>query len=157
MNKNLYILILLCVTIKCSGQYIGGTGFGNIDNKNSSLYWAGTIFFSAINATTTAFNIIKIKKSDKSDKYKSNAVFGIISGSLQVAIGIANVSATYKNAFIPTSINIGLGVSTIVTSIIRLAKKNHPEETKLVYNFFYVPTFGRNTSTIVLTVIRRIN
>jgi hypothetical protein len=113
---------MLFVTLTSKGQSIdlfqGGGNYGG-----NGLYWLSTILFSAINTSNNTFNIIKLRNPDRPDKYKSNAIFSIISGSLQTALGVANVTSKEKNAFIPTSINIGLGVTTIVTSAMRLALK----------------------------------
>lgn len=116
--------------------------------NGSSMYWTGTIAFSAINLTTTYFNI---KKLHKHDKYRTNAIFGAISGAAQTALGISNVNAKYNNAYIPTSINIGIGMSTLVTSVIRLATKNPPKENNVSLNFIYLPDYKGNSSIAGLT------
>lgn len=113
-----------------------------------SLYWAGTIAFSTINVTTTYYNI---KKLHKNDKYRSNAIFGAISGCAQTALGFANVNAKYKNAFIPTSINIGVGLTTLITSVIRLSTKNPPKENNISLNVIYFPDNHTNNSVVGLT------
>ncbi len=117
-------------------------------DDDGSLYWAGTIAFSAINVTTTYFNI---KKLHKHDKYRSNAIFGAISGCAQTALGFANVNAKYNNAYIPTSINIGVGLTTLVTSVVRLATKNPPKENNVSLNFIYLPDYQDNSSIVGLT------
>jgi hypothetical protein len=122
-------------------------------DDNGSLYWGATIAFSAINVTTTYFNI---KKLHKYDKYRSNAIFGAISGGAQTALGLANLKAKHNNAFVPTSINIGVGLTTLVTSIIRLATKNPPKENNISLNFIYIPSKDKNNSLVGLTFKRQV-
>ena len=104
--------------------------------NDGSLYWTGTIVFSAINLTTTYFNI---KKMHKHDKYRSNAFFGALFGAAQTALGFASLNAKYNNAYIPTSINIGIGLTTLVTSVVRLATKNPSKENNVTLNFICFP------------------
>lgn len=73
----------------------------------------------------------------KHDKYRANAIFGAISGSAQAALGFAHVNAKYRNADIPTGIHIGVGLTTLVTSIVRLVTKNPPKENNVTLNFMY--------------------
>jgi len=117
-------------------------------NDDGSLYWAGTIAFSAVNVTTSYFNI---KKLNKEDKYRSNAIFGIISGCAQTALGVSFVNAKYKNAYIPTGINIGVGLTTVATSILRLAKKNPSKQNSTSFNFMYLPNSSNNTAILGFT------
>lgn len=152
--KKTFLFIILFFILKCNGQvYMSGLTIGP---DGDGLYWGPTILFSAINTTTTAFNIYRIKNPNKPDKYKSNAIFAIISGSIQTALGIGIVSEKNKNLYIPASLNIAIGSSTIVTSILRLARKT-PKETKLTYNFYYSPPINCNKSIIGLSLIRRLN
>ena len=129
-----------------------GPGAGNITDANGDLYWVGTIVFSAINATNTTFNILKLNKPDK---YKSNAIFSILSGALQTTVGL--VGTTDKKLYIPAAVNISVGLTTIVTSIIRLAKKSPPKENKVTFNLFYLPSVDHCTATVGFSVIGRIN
>ena len=117
-------------------------------DNDGSLYWASTIAFSTINITTTYFNI---KKTHKHDKYRSNAIFGAISGAAQTAMGFANINAKYNNAYIPTSINIGVGLTTLVTSVVRLATKNPPKENNISLNLIYLPEKKDNSSIVGLS------
>ena len=147
---------MLFLTLKCNGQQPTSLGGGNIGNTTGEM-WLITGLFSAINISSTTFNVIKLKHPERPDKYKSNAIFSIISGSFQVAIGAACVTSKDKNDYIPAAINLGLGVSTIVTSIMRLARKSPPKETTLTYNFYYLPPIGCNTSTFGLRIAKQLN
>lgn len=135
---------------------IRGQGIINIGSptvqENGSLYWGSTIVFAAINGTTTYFNI---KKLHKSDKYRSNAVFGVLSGGLQTTIGLANLKSEYSNSVAPTFINIGIGVTTVVTSIIRLATKNPAKNNSVSVNLLYVPRLEHNSSIVGLTLTKQ--
>ena len=101
--------------------------------------------FSVVNLTTTYFNI---KKIHKNDKYRSNAIFGALSGAAQTALGLANINAEYDNSHISTSINIGVGLTTLVTSVVRLATKNPPKEKNISLNFIYLPDIKDNSSLV---------
>jgi len=145
------VLRLIIITVFINSSFLKGqisVPNNTFSGNDGSLYWTGTIAFSAINLTTTYFNI---KKLYKYDKYRSNAIFGAISGSAQTAVGFANVNAKYKNAFIPTSINIGVGLTTLVTSIVRLATKNPPKESNISLNLIYLPGHDNNSSIVGLT------
>jgi hypothetical protein len=146
------LLRLIIITLIASSSCLKGqvTSSGNIYNSDNdgSLYWTGTIAFSAINLTTTYFNI---KKMHKQDKYKSNAIFGALSGAAQTALGISNINEKFNNAYIPTSINIGVGLTTLVTSIVRLATKNPPKENNISLNFIYLPDKKDNSSIVGLS------
>ena len=152
-TKQLYILIFLIVTLNCSGQQ-GNSLTYELGLSNSDGYNSSTIVFSAINVTFTTFNVIRIVKPDK---HKSNAVFGILFGSVQTMYGVFNSNSTDKNANIFTSVNIGLGLTTIATSIIRLATKNPPKESKVTFNFFYLPPIDHHTATAGISLVGRIN
>lgn len=121
------------------------------ESGESALYWTGTIAFSAINVTTTYFNI---KKLHKYDKYRSNAIFGALSGAAQTALGFAFLNAEFKNASIPSGINIGIGLTTFVTSVIRLATKNPPKENDVTFNFIYLPS-NKDHSSVVGLVFKK--
>ncbi|MFN8114510.1 MAG: hypothetical protein U0W65_00235 [Bacteroidia bacterium] len=146
-----HIIIVFLISSSClKGQV---TMPSNVYSDNDgSLYWTGTIAFSAINLTTTYFNI---KKLHKHDKYRSNAIFGAISGCAQTALGFANLNAKYRNAYIPTSINIGVGLTTLVTSVVRLATKNPPKENNVSLNFIYLPDNQDKSSIVGLTFIKQ--
>ena len=148
-----FLLILFFITLKSNGQISSG-GFGQIADNNSDLYLTGSIVFSAINVTATTFNIVKLHKYDK---YRSNAIFGIISGATQTALGFANINATHKNAFIPAEINIGVGAITLATSIIRLATKNPPKEDKVAFNFYYLPISESNHPLVGINLAIHLN
>ena len=146
-----HIIIVFLISSSClKGQV---TMPSNVYSDNDgSLYWTGTIAFSAINLTTTYFNI---KKLHKHDKYRSNAIFGAISDCAQTALGFANLNAKYRNAYIPTSINIGVGLTTLVTSVVRLATKNPPKENNVSLNFIYLPDNQDKSSIVGLTFIKQ--
>ena len=141
----------MIITFLISSSYLKGqvTLPSNVYSDNDgSLYWSGTIAFSAINVTTTYFNI---KKLHKYDKYRSNAIFGAISGCAQTVLGFTNINKKYRNAYIPTSINIGVGLTTLVTSVVRLATKNPPKENNVTLNLIYIPNYHDNSSIVGLT------
>jgi len=144
--KRLILIFILINFNYLKGQDLLTGGYYYIEE--GSFYWGFTMAFTAINGTTTYFNI---KKLHKYDKYRSNAIFGAISGCAQTAMGFANMNAKYKNAFIPTSINIGVGLTTLVTSIVRLATKNPPKENNISLNFMYLPSSNNNSSIVGLT------
>jgi hypothetical protein len=146
------LLRLIIITFIVSSSCLKGqvTLPGNIYNSDNdgSLYLTGTIAFSAINLTTTYFNM---KKMHKHDKYRSNAIFGAISGAAQTAIGFANINTKFRNSNIPTGINIGIGLTTLVTSVVRLATKNPPKENNMSLNFIYLPNYQDNPAIVGLT------
>ena len=150
-----HILILtFCVTtLNCNSQnpLQGGVGGGIVGNLDG-FYWWTTIAFSAINGTTTYFNI---KKLNTPDKYKENAIVGILSGAAQTAIGFGGIID--KNLYAPATTNIGFGLTTVVTSIIRLANKRPPKEDKVTFNFFYLPPVDHHAATCGLRVVGRLN
>ncbi len=149
-TKRLIIIFLLIKSFNLKSQIIGTSGY-SLSDKDGSLYWGTTIIFSAINGTTTYFNI---KKLHKYDKYRSNAIFGAITGGIQTALGFANIQATYRNAYIPTSVNIGIGLTTLVSSVVRLATKNPPKENNVAVNFLYLPCYDNNNSVVGLTLTK---
>lgn len=144
-SRHIIILFLISSTF-LKGQLT--TPSNVYPDNDGSLYWAGTITFSAINLTTTYFNV---KKIHKHDKYRSNAIFGAISGAAQTAIGFANINEKFKNSNIPTSINIGVGLTTLVTSGIRLATKNPPKENNVSLNLIYLADYEDNYSIVGLS------
>lgn len=74
------------------------------------------------------------------DKHRSNAWFGLLMGTAQVSYeSFANIERG-KNAQILSSVNIGLGMTTILTSILRLAKKNRMEKNKVSYQLLCNPS-----------------
>lgn len=154
-NKQLFIIFLISLTFVFKGQnsIIGPFAISSIDDPDGVLYLIPTVFFSTINTTTTYFNI---KKLHKYDKYRSNAIFGAISGVLQTGFGLINIHTVYNTApdYIPTGINIGLGLTTITTSIIRLATKNPPKENKVAFNFYYIPSGNKNNSILGIHIVK---
>lgn len=151
--KQLIIIFLLINSYYLKGQAELPNSISIADN-DGSLYWMGTIGFSAINSTTTYFNIRKLHKYDK---YRSNAIFGVISGAAQTSLGFSNFSAKNKNAFIPTSINVGIGLTTLLTSIVRLATKNPPKENSIKMSFMYIPSHDEHNSIVGLTLRKQLN
>lgn len=144
----IFLIVVICVnTISLKAQ-VEMTRNISSTNDDGTLYWVGTAVFSAGNLTTSYFNI---KKLNKEDKYRSNAIFGIISGCAQTALGVAFVNANYKNAYIPTGINIGVGLTTVATSILRLAKKNPSKQNSTSFNFMYLPNSSNNTAILGFT------
>jgi len=145
---------MLLSSLNSFGQIGPSSGLSIVDDQ--SLYLIPTTILSAINLTTTAITIHRLNNPDKQDKYRTNAIFAIISGSLQTAIGIGNISANYKNAFIPTTLNIGIGASTIVTSILRLARKKKTKDTLESFNFLYSLTVD-NYSIVGIRLVKKFN
>jgi hypothetical protein len=142
LNSIFGLLILLLFNPSlCKGQDLFAGGSANVSIGNSSFYWSGTIFLTAINGTTTYFNI---KKLHKHDKYRSNAIFGALSGGAQTAFGVINMKAKTNCQEFATGINLGVGLATLVTSVIRLATKNPPKENSLTFNMIYLPSEGAN-------------
>lgn len=139
----------MCIcTLFCKGQssFFQGGGYGGTTNDNS-LYWSATGAFSIVSGATTYFNI---KKLHSYDKYRSNAIFGGLWGCAQTALGIAYIRAPHPNQYIPASINIGFGLTTLTTSIIRLATKNPPKEGKVTFNLMYLPPINHNNAVVRL-------
>ena len=149
--RRVFILLIISTTI-VKGQISISSNSYNVDE--SSLYWTGTIAVSAINLTTTYFNIKKLKKYDK---YRSNAIFGALFGCAQTVLGFANINANYNNAYIPTSINIGIGLTTLVTSIVRLSTKNPPKQDKLTMQFLYFQDKYKNNPILGLDIKYKFN
>lgn len=134
--RNLFLLF--CFYSKA--QYI--TPINGIGSSNDvSYYWIGTIPLTLINSSTIYFNV---KKLHKNDKYRSNAVFGVISGCAQTALGFYSLKLNNNFAYIPGSINLSIGLTTIYTSGLRLITKNPPKETKLSLNVLYNPNNPKN-------------
>jgi len=153
--KILFISIITFLSFSiCSKAQNLGSGLGNIsiNDENGTLFLFPTTLFTLINGTTTTFNILKIRKPNSPDKYKSNAIFGIISGVMQTGIGLGNISAKYRNAYIPKSVNICFGAATIATSIIRLARKTPKKDSKIGYHLFYLPNFGSTGFALGLNI-----
>jgi hypothetical protein len=153
--KNIFVFISIFASLNCSGQILGGPYNGEFSDNTDGAYWFLTAVISSINATTTTITIVRLRNPDKPDKYKTNAIFAILSGSAQTAMGIANVFAKRDNAYLPASLNIGLGATTIVTSVMRLARRKTLKETNLSYNFFYTPNVYRFPSTVGIRLIRK--
>ena len=153
--KKLFASIFLFATFNCFGQNGALLSSPNIDD--ASLYWIPTAAFSAINITTSAITINRLRHPERPDQYKKNAIFGVVSGAVQTALGVGNISATYKNAAIPSSLNIAIGATTIVTSIIRLARKAPPKETTMSYNFMYIPSVKNSHAIVGISLVRRFN
>ncbi len=134
--RNLFLLF--CLYSKA--QYI--TPINGIGSSNdASYYWIGTIPLTLINSSTTYFNI---KKLHKYDKYRSNAVFGVLSGCAQTALGFYSLKLNNKYVYIQGGINLSLGLTTIATSILRLSTKNPPKEPNLSLNILYNPNRPSN-------------
>lgn len=125
---------------------------GNISD-NGSIYWGGTLFCSAINGTTTYFNI---KKLHKYDKYRSNAIFGVLAGGAQTAFGFAFLKSRSNYQELATVINIGTGLTTVVTSIIRLATKNPPKESSLSFNIMLIPPSSNKESVMAFQFTKQL-
>jgi len=151
-RKN-FILFLFIFTIACKGQIITSipSPITDKDYRFSGVVYSGaSVFFTAINIPTTYFNI---KKLHKHDKYRENAVFGTLSGITQTALGIGGIAILSKNelpkyCYIPAVINIGLGLATTATSIIRLATKNPPKENGMTINMFCFPNPSQNAVAV---------
>jgi hypothetical protein len=131
--KRILIILFLMYPFILQGQNFGSTKLSSYDGK---FYNGITIIFSAINGTTTFFNI---KKMNKYDRYRSNAIFGAISGCAQTAFGIVGFHKDKEDILVPANINIGLGITTLATSVIRLATKNPPRGNDMGINMFYIP------------------
>lgn len=153
----LVILIILFGRAEFFGQngYLGGN-IGSIDDSKGYISWTGTAFLSALNSLTIVGNLRKINKPDK---YKSNAIFWIITGTFQslIGVGLTQDKSSYKNADIEAGINIGVGLATITASIIRLSCKSRPKESKVTYNFYYLPSSYRNYSMAGLRMAIRLH
>ncbi len=144
------VIVILVISSSClKGQSIK-PGFGDEVNSDNfeSVYLIATTALTAINATTTYFTIAKLHKYNS---HRSNGIFGIISGGAQIALGVVNINTDKKNAFIPTSINIGVGMTTLVTSIIRLSIKNPPKNDHISLNLIYIPHHENQVSMVGLT------
>lgn len=134
--RNLFLLF--CFYSKA--QYI--TPINGIGSSNDvSYYWIGTIPLTLINSSTTYFNV---KKLHKNDKYRSNAVFGVISGCAQTALGLYSINLNNKYAYIPGGMNLSIGLTTFATSILRLSTKNLSKEPNLSLNVLYNPKRPNN-------------
>ena len=147
--KRIYLLSLICLTFIIQGQNILTSGNFSPIGDDGKLYETSTIFFSTVNVTFTTFNIVRLVKTNK---HKSNAAFGIIFGTAQTIYGGLNANSAEKNASLYTTINIGLGLTTILTSLLRLVKKSPPKENKVVFNFFYLPPIDKNTAAVGLNL-----
>ena len=148
-TKRQYILFLITLTLFSNGQnnlQLGGIG----PFKSGNEYAEGTVVFSVVDATFTTFNIVRLIKTDK---HKSNATFGLVFGTAQTLYGLFNTNSTEKNAGTFTAVNIGLGLTTLATSIIRLSKKSPPKESKVTFNLFCLPPVDNNSGTLCFSII----
>ncbi len=146
-KKSQRVVVFLLLGTSCLSAQI--TPHGNVYAVDEpSLYWTGTIAMSAINLTTTYFNMKKLRKYDK---YRSNAIFGAMAGAAQTVIGFSNTNIKFRNEYIPRSINIGIGLTTLVTSIVRFATKNPSKENTFTLNFNCLRDKKLNSSLVGLT------
>jgi hypothetical protein len=151
-TKRQYILFLLTLTLVLRGQNnLQLDGIGPF--KNGNEYAGGTIVFSAIDATFTTFNIIRLIKTGN---HRSNATFGFLFGTAQTVYGLLNVKSGEKNANVLTTINVGLGLTTIISSGLRFLKRRVPKENKVTFNFFCVPQVDNYSGTLCFAVIGRL-
>lgn len=132
-------------------QYITPSGISYEDDK--SVYCFGTAIFTVFNGTTTYFNI---KKLHKYDKYRSNALFGVLSGSTQTALGFVELKRSNHSTFVPAALNVGLGLTTFVSSIIRLAIRNPKQDNSFSLNFFYIPCPNKFSSVVSISFKKQI-
>jgi hypothetical protein len=122
-------------------QYIAPDGISYKDDK--SLYYFGTAIFTTVNGTTIYFNI---KKLHQYDKYRSNALFGALSGGTQTAIGFIELKNSHPNTVLSSALNISSGLTTLITSVLRLATKNSPKNNMVGLHLFYVPSINGSNS-----------
>lgn len=131
-----FLLLLFQCTWVCQAQstfQLGGLA-GNCDNVNN--YLSATLFFSAVNGTFATFNVIRIAGEDK---HKSNAGLGLVVGAGQMIYGAMNTNSPTKNAAGLAAVNIGVGLTTVATSIIRILMKHTVKEKKVACNLFCFP------------------
>ena len=142
--KRPYLILLTVLTFMSKGQNnLFGGGFTPFNSGNA--YAEGTIVFSAIDATFTTFNIIRLVNTDHR---KSNAAFGLLFGSAQTAYGLININAVENNSGTLTALNIGLGLTTVVTSGLRLLKKEPLKENSVTFNFLYLPPLESHSGAL---------
>jgi hypothetical protein len=79
-------------------------------------YRAGTMMLATVNS---AFISLNLRRAIGKDHNRKSAVFGIITGALQV---ISPVFGEGRKSTVAVGVNTGVGLVTIVTSVIRLAK-----------------------------------
>ena len=82
---------------------------------------------------------------NKPGQSKSNAGFGIVTGLCQVTYGLIykdDCPKTDRNTFL--TLNVGLGTLAILTSTLRLLKKEHKNTNLTSWNLFYKPIKTNN-------------
>jgi hypothetical protein len=141
----LLLLLVFSIGIRAQGMYEGVSLSGSGPNE----YLVSTSIISALNTTVTTWNIIKLRNVDK---HKSNAAFGIISGTMQTVYGAFHIPSTNKDDKLLTTVNIGLGLTTILISTIRLVRKNSPKEDNVTFNLLYLPNTKNSNSIIGVSI-----
>lgn len=116
-------------------------------------YGIGSLIFSAGNATFCGFNIAGTFKSE--DKHKSNAYFSILSGTAQVVYGQFAFNPNESQAKEFKALNVGFGLSAIITGGIRLIRKNKAEE-RTAFRFIYYPDSSMAGRTFEIEISRKI-
>ena len=130
-QKIFILLFILAVSQKCFcqiGPSLNTSSSGGQGNSDGM-----TLLFSAINATMTTMNLVNISTHGK---LKSSAGFGIITGFSQVAYGLIYAPKVGRDEFV--ALNVGVGTVTIVTSCLRLIKKEK-KNSSTSWNFICVP------------------
>jgi hypothetical protein len=125
MRRNLLCSLMLIVSVMfCKAQISLSAGTWPL--THSDEYKEATVIFTAMNAAALTFQLINFKKAGAS---KSNAGFGLILGALQITYGCLHTSSTdpYGNAKTLTTVNISMGLVTMITSGIRIFKRDQPK------------------------------
>jgi hypothetical protein len=140
--------LLFPALLKGQGRFQLGPIYGNPYEYGSS-----TVAFSSMNITFTTFNIIRIVKGDRD---RSNAAFGFLVGAAQTTYGLFNAKSPDKNADIYTCINISCGLTTMITSGIRLLKRNSNKSSKTAFNLYCLPGSNHYGAIAGFKVTRRL-
>jgi hypothetical protein len=118
LTKNIFLLTIF-LSIHVKGQNLFPGGADPFDKYNE--YAVSTIGLSTINSAFTTFNIVRTVNIDQN---KSNATFGLLFGAAQIAYGVFNINSNNRNNQAYKTVNISVGLTTVLTSGFRLLGKN---------------------------------
>ncbi len=114
-------------------------------------YGATSAVLSGANLSLTTLNFIQLSKSNSK---RTAPILGLISGTGQITLGALGFPkeektnyGTYTNESKKklSFLNIGVGTSTLITSIWNLATKKKKVEKSLTWNLYGRPTYSNQT------------
>jgi hypothetical protein len=117
-------LVLLCTvaSTSCKAQapdlFYGG--FSPFPSSIRNDHIAGTLLFSTVNSAAITINLMRFNRKNR--QTSTNQGFVILTGIAQLAYGVIS-SERDRTRKILNGVNTGIGISTIVVSILRM--KHH--------------------------------